>query len=381
MDEPVGGTDELRVGIATTEEERHEIYRFRYGVYIEELQKYALSAADHERKWIYDPWDDEAVLYFVKYQGRLIATLRMNYAAEASVPESFWELYALDRFTRFTRQGWSFTSRLMVDKAMRGSMAIAALFDKAYSESLRRGVQADFCYCTPALVALYEHLGYRRFTKNYLDKEMGLRVPMLLLTRDLEQMERVASPFAFRLKEHPAGPDPDAHAWFAEAFPGAPDTAEWLLEKGDFWKFLYSKLRAPLAVSVPLAAGLSDAEGEEVIHQGTILRCDAGEKLIRRSDVGNEMYLVLSGGLEVKEPGGRSLAVFGPGEIVGEIACLTDAERTADVEVVESGEFLVLTQSHLKRLIRKKPEIAAQVLFNLSRILCERLAYGTRRRA
>ena len=45
---------------------------------------------------------------------------------------------------------------------------------------------------------------------------------------------------------------------------------------------------------------------------------------------------------------------------------------TDDVEV------LVLTQDYLKRAMAAMPEVAAQVLFNLSLILCRRLKDATR---
>jgi hypothetical protein len=37
-----------------------------------------------------------------------------------------------------------------------------------------------------------------------------------------------------------------------------------------------------------------------------------------------------------------------------------------------------VSQTYLRKLMKSSPELAAKVLFNLSRILCERLVFSTR---
>ncbi|MBU6427773.1 MAG: hypothetical protein KGR26_02060, partial [Cyanobacteria bacterium REEB65] len=66
------------------------------------------------------------------------------------------------------------------------------------------------------------------------------------------------------------------------------------------------------------------------------------------------------------------------GELIGEMAFIMGSTRTADVQVMREGELLLLSERTLQHLIEKMPVIASKLLYNLSRILCERLATTTR---
>jgi CRP-like cAMP-binding protein len=79
--------------------------------------------------------------------------------------------------------------------------------------------------------------------------------------------------------------------------------------------------------------------------------------------------------VQVRQPSGGSQTVarYGKGSVLGEIAFLSATRRTADVVVVQDAEVLILTQTEMKKAMREMPKIAAQILFNLSLILCERI--------
>ena len=91
------------------------------------------------------------------------------------------------------------------------------------------------------------------------------------------------------------------------------------------------------------------------------------------------MFVILSGEVEVRAGGvaGRPIANFGRGDIFGEVAYVTEVERSATVVALTDIEILVVTQAMLKKMMKTMPEAACQVLFNLSLILCERLSHST----
>jgi len=62
----------------------------------------------------------------------------------------------------------------------------------------------------------------------------------------------------------------------------------------------------------------------------------------------------------------------------GEIAFIASVKRSADVVALADSEILVVSQAFLKKLMKSSPELASKVLFNLSRVLCERLVFSTR---
>ncbi len=98
-----------------------------------------------------------------------------------------------------------------------------------------------------------------------------------------------------------------------------------------------------------------------------------GITLIKTGDPGKDIFFVLNGILDVyrtRQDGSRiRLGRVTTGEMVGEIALMTDAPRSADVIAVEDSELLKLSKSGYEMLIARYPE----ALKMLSRTLAARL--------
>jgi CRP-like cAMP-binding protein len=155
--------------------------------------------------------------------------------------------------------------------------------------------------------------------------------------------------------------------------------SEWLLDEESFWEFMANKLLPVPRQDIPFLDGLNDDETRKVLRSGTILSAQANDTIIRAGEVGNELFVILSGLVEVRAAQtGKPIAVFEPGQVFGEIAFITNTTRSADVIALDDTEILVVTQNWLKRMMVGSPELASKVLLNLSRILCERLVVSTR---
>ena len=111
---------------------------------------------------------------------------------------------------------------------------------------------------------------------------------------------------------------------------------------------------------VPLFASLPPEELRSLADQVTRVRCDANTFIIRTGEPGAELYLVESGRLEVTRAG-KSLAVLGPGDMVGEMALLTGETRTADVTALETATLLTLSKDAFDRLLAANPKLRAAV--------------------
>ena len=111
---------------------------------------------------------------------------------------------------------------------------------------------------------------------------------------------------------------------------------------------------------VPLFASLPPEDLRSLADQVSRVRCDARTQVIRTGDPGAELYLVESGRLEVTRAG-TSLAVLGPGDMVGEMALLTGETRTADVTALEESILLTLRKDAFDRLLLANPKLRAAV--------------------
>lgn len=146
--------------------------------------------------------------------------------------------------------------------------------------------------------------------------------------------------------------------------------AEWLLKA--LWGCLSAQWEAASGAVVFLE-GLSAEDSRIVLQTGTCATYQAGEPLIQANDLGQDLYVIQTGLVEVRAPQGNTIALLGPGRIVGEVAFITGARRTADVIAVSLTQVVILGPSAMEQLMQHHPPVAAKVLLNLSRLVAERL--------
>jgi CRP-like cAMP-binding protein len=113
--------------------------------------------------------------------------------------------------------------------------------------------------------------------------------------------------------------------------------------------------------SVALFEDLDHQELELVGRAVTELDLPVGRKLIVEGSRGHDMFVVVSGTLEVTR-GGEHVADIGPGEFVGEMALLTGNERNATVVVATQAQVLHVDGRALSTLIDDAPQVAAKML-------------------
>ena len=102
-----------------------------------------------------------------------------------------------------------------------------------------------------------------------------------------------------------------------------------------------------------------------------------GEELFRENDPGDSLFIVQRGRVDIfKNIRGdvdRSLASFGPGDIIGEMSFIDGARRSATARTTEASEFLVLSRQSFARVQRERPDIAAAFFRNMAGIVASRL--------
>ncbi len=129
--------------------------------------------------------------------------------------------------------------------------------------------------------------------------------------------------------------------------------------------------------SIPLFSGLSGRQARVVALMTNVVKHSAGTPIFRAGDVGDSLCVVIDGTLQVslKTTTGRSseLSRAHRGDVVGEVGFYY-GKRTADVAALTDVRLLRLDNQNLKRLQRRYPRIAAQVLWNLSKVMASRLS-------
>jgi CRP-like cAMP-binding protein len=365
---------------ALDDEARARVYAFRYRIYVEELG-FDPPDADHARRWLCDDLDHCSTVWAVVRDGAVVGTLRAMLLADVPDAAPLVETLALaPALAAFGADRVSISGRFMLDPAVRHGTAILHLMEAVYREGRRRGVRLNYADCSPHLLPLYEHLGYRRYTRAFNDTVYGFKIPIVMLSGDLERFRQAHAPLANLAAEY--GDDPEARAWFARTYPDqlGIETAS-LLDDGTFLELLAERIAADPLHRLGLLHGLERAEADRFLARATLVRASAGDRIVREGEPGDTIFVVLSGVADVVRDAQPDvpLHVLGAGDPFGEIGFLTAAPRSASVVARTACEAVVLSGDWLRGFLAKEPAIAAKVLLNLARVLATRLADANRR--
>src|SRR6185369_8029943 len=92
----------------------------------------------------------------------------------------------------------------------------------------------------------------------------------------------------------------------------------------------------------------------------------AGAEIFHQGDLGDTMYIVEGGQLEVllRDNVGRThrVAEFKTGDFFGEMAVLGDRRRTATVRAVSDVQLVAVHEEAVKTLMQKFPSVARSLL-------------------
>ena len=97
-----------------------------------------------------------------------------------------------------------------------------------------------------------------------------------------------------------------------------------------------------------------------------------GELIFKDGEIGLGVAMIVSGSVHVKT-GGHLLADLKTGDFFGEIALVIDEPRTANVIAAEDTQLAFFLRPDLEEFIEQFPKHGAIFMFNLSKVLANRL--------
>lgn len=111
-----------------------------------------------------------------------------------------------------------------------------------------------------------------------------------------------------------------------------------------------------------------DEDLAEIASHMESLYLDPDEVVIRQGDIGDELYILVSGAVRV-EIDGVDKGAMPEGAVFGDLAALDPEPRAATIITTEPSHALVLSNEHLMGLFESNVEIAAGVISTLVRRL------------
>jgi uncharacterized membrane protein len=122
--------------------------------------------------------------------------------------------------------------------------------------------------------------------------------------------------------------------------------------------------------SVPLFASLDDDSARDLRNLLSEKSVPQNTRLFRQGDTGDAMYLIESGRVRISirddEEQEVTLAELAQGDFFGEMSIIDGRQRSADAKVIDDAKLAVLSRDAFLTFVRKKPDVALEMLSALS---------------
>src|SRR5512141_981599 len=128
-----------------------------------------------------------------------------------------------------------------------------------------------------------------------------------------------------------------------------------------------------LLARIPFFTDLPLDELDRIMAQLEVVNLRSGEILFREGELGEHMYIVVSGNLEIlKAPGTDNELILNrilQGQYIGEMSIVTGAPRTASVRAHGGVSLLCMSRAQLQDLLHVHPQLASIMVNVLSQRL------------
>ena len=128
----------------------------------------------------------------------------------------------------------------------------------------------------------------------------------------------------------------------------------------------------------PLFSGLAEAEMQRLLQLAAERRVAPGEVIVEEGSMGDSMFLLYSGTIEVLKRGPEGAEVqlaclAERGAFLGEMSLVDPGPRSATARAVDAAVLLELSLQQLESFFTDFPEARVVILRNIARVLARRL--------
>jgi serine/threonine protein phosphatase PrpC/CRP-like cAMP-binding protein len=131
-------------------------------------------------------------------------------------------------------------------------------------------------------------------------------------------------------------------------------------------------LKREVLAKMPLFMRLTERELLRVMQAVEVRAYDDGQVVIQEGQTGDELFIVLAGGVRVSK-GGATLTRLGAGEHFGEMALIRAVPRSATVIADGRSELIAIRRGDFFEILRKEHELAVKMLWQFLGVLADRL--------
>jgi len=191
---------DFKLKVADSENELQEIYKFRYRIYVEEMQR-RQNDANHICKTVRDQLDDWGRNFFVTHGDRIVGVVRGNFFRDG-YDSKYEEMYSPEVAGIDHPTTTCMVTRLMIDPKFRGTSLVLEIFLWLYDYALNHELKWIFLDCNESLIPFFQKFGFCEYRGKVEHAEYGLVTPMRIQLMDHQHLKQVASPYLSLLDTH-----------------------------------------------------------------------------------------------------------------------------------------------------------------------------------
>ena len=138
------------------------------------------------------------------------------------------------------------------------------------------------------------------------------------------------------------------------------------------WDLLSLEIEGNPAKYIKIFKGLSHHQARVALLMGVVEKHKEGQLISKEDRNGTELYVVLKGEIDVVMGEGDSelsLAILGPGEVVGERTMTRDDEKVGFAKAYTNTTVLIIDDKTMGHLEKRYPRISSQIYFNIIELL------------
>lgn len=137
-----------------------------------------------------------------------------------------------------------------------------------------------------------------------------------------------------------------------------------------------------LLVSNPMFSGFDTHELQIISSYLGVFQASAGTKIIHEGEPGQFMCILSEGRISISKAIAdgskqRRITILRPGRSLGEMSLIDDMPCSASAIADEDVTLLVLSRTNLERLTREHPRIGVKFLWQLAKLISQRLRQTT----
>jgi hypothetical protein len=149
----------FRIREAADPQTREDVYRFRYRIYVEVMNR-RQKHADHARKVVVEPLDEQATIYAAYLGDRIVGTIRGNRFSDPAT-HYYRNVYRVDERFGYRPEEMTLTTKLMVEPALqRTTYPVRLILHYADNFHYGNGCRIDFLDCNKHLIPFFLKFAY-----------------------------------------------------------------------------------------------------------------------------------------------------------------------------------------------------------------------------